>query len=68
MMKLFDEEQIIKTYAKDLARETTKRIAMTMLRKGLVSVEEIPDFFPELTLVDIEEIENEVSSSSQQTD
>ena len=56
MMSLFDDEQIMRTYAKDMARETTKRNAITMLKKGRISVEEIPAFFPELTSDDIEEI------------
>ena len=60
MMSLFDDEQIMRTYAKDMARETTKRNAITMLKKGRISVEEIPSFFPELTSDDIEEIEKEV--------
>ena len=34
MMSLFDNEQIMRTYAKDMARETTKRNAITMLKKG----------------------------------
>ena len=60
MMSLFDDEQIMRTYAKDMARETTKRNVLTMLKKGRISVEEIPSFFPELTADDIEEIEKEV--------
>jgi len=46
MMSLFDDEQIMRTYAKDMARETSKRNAITMLKKGRVSVEEIPTFSP----------------------
>ena len=60
MMSLFDDEQVMRTYAKDMARETTKRNAITMLKKGRISVEEIPSFFPELTSDDIEEIAKEV--------
>ena len=60
MMSLFDDEQIMRTYAKDMVRETTKRNAITMLKNGRISVEEIPSFFPELTSDDIKEIEKEV--------
>ena len=60
MMSLFNDEQIMKTYAKDMARETTKRNAITILKKGRISVEEIPAFFPELTPDDVEEIEKEI--------
>ena len=34
MMSLFDDEQVMRTYAKDMSRETTKRNAITMLKKG----------------------------------
>ncbi len=30
IMSLFDDEQIMRTYAKDIASETTKRNAITM--------------------------------------
>lgn len=60
MMSLFDDEQIMRTYTKDMARETTKKNALTMLKKGRISVEEIPSFFPELTSDDIKEIKAEV--------
>ena len=60
MMSLFDDEQIMRTYAKDMARETTKRNAITMVKKGRISIEEILAFFPELTIDDVEEIEKEV--------
>ena len=60
MMSLFDDEQIMRTYAKDMARDTTKRNVITMLKKGRISVEEIPAFFPELLEGDIKELEAEV--------
>ena len=60
MMSLFDEEEIMKIYAQDIERETAKRYAITMLKMGRISVDEILSFFPELTSGDIEEIEKEV--------
>ena len=63
MMSLFDDEQIMRTYARDMAKETTKRNAITMLKKGRILVEEVSDFFPELTSDDVEEIEKEVMHS-----
>ncbi len=49
MMSLFDDEQIIRNYAKDwareTARETTKRNAITMIKKGRILAEEISTFF-----------------------
>lgn len=60
MMSLFDDEQIMRTYAKDMERETTKRNVITMIKKGRITVEEISAFFPELTSDDVEEIEREI--------
>ena len=60
MMSLFDDEQIMRTYAKDMERETTKRNVITMIEKGRIKVEEVSDFFPELTSDDVEEIERAV--------
>ena len=60
MMSLFDDEQIMSTYAKDMERETTKRNVITMIEKGRIKVEEVSAFFPELTSDDIEEIERAV--------
>ena len=60
MMSLFDDEQIMRTYAKDMERETTKRNVITMIEKGRIKVEEVSAFFPELTSDDVEEIERAV--------
>ena len=64
MMSLFDEEEIMKSYIRseryDAEREATKRNAITMLKMGRISLDEILSFFPELTSDDIEEIEKEV--------
>ena len=64
MMSLFDEEEIMKSYIRserhDAERETAKRNAITMLKMGRISIDEILSFFPELTSGDIEEIEKEV--------
>ena len=47
-------------------QETTQRVAkktaITMIKKGRLSVDEIPTFFPELTPDDIEDIKKEVQS------
>ncbi len=40
MMSLFDDEQIMRTYAKDMERETTKRNVITMIERGRIKVEE----------------------------
>ena len=45
-------------------QETTQRVvkktAITMIKNGRLSVDEIPTFFPELTPDDIEDIKKEV--------
>lgn len=60
MMSLFNDEQIMRTYAKDLAKEKLIEHAKHMLKIGKLTVEEIPECYPELTLDDIEEIKKEV--------
>lgn len=63
MMNLFDKEQILKTYAKDIERETSIKIAKLMLKNERIAKEEISEFFPELIEEDIEEIEEEMMQS-----
>ena len=60
MMSLFDDEQIMRTYTKDMERETTKRNVITMIERGRIKVEEVSAFFPELTSDDVKEIERAV--------
>jgi hypothetical protein len=64
MMSLFDEEQIMRTYAKDCARETaketSKETAKRMIRKGKMSLDEIAECVPILTMEELKEIESEV--------
>jgi len=60
MMTLFDDEQIFKAYAKDIEEKTAREYAMTMQKNGRVSAEEIPSFFPSLTLEDAKELEAEI--------
>lgn len=64
MMTLFDDEQILKAYAKDIERETEKSTAREtaerMIKKGKMSLEEIADYVPSLTMEELKEIEAEV--------
>lgn len=64
MTSLFDDERIVEIYAKDMAREAeikaTKKNAALMLKKGRVSVDELAEFFPNLSREDIKELEEEV--------
>ncbi len=56
MMGLFDDAQIMKTYWKDMEKETARKKAKLMLRDGKILQNEIPTYFPELSNEDIEEV------------
>jgi len=64
MMTLFDDEQILKAYTKDIedntakkaARETAKR----MITKGKMTLEEIADYVPSLSYDELKELEAEI--------
>ncbi len=64
MMTLFDDEQVLEAYAKDIDDNATYREAREnakiMLKNRRITVEEIPSFFPKLTLKDAKELEAEV--------
>ena len=76
MMNFFDKEEILKSYIRSeryeaaqeatrrATQETTQRVvkktAITMIKNGRLSVDEIPTFFPEITPDDIEGIKKEV--------
>ena len=60
MMSLFDDEQIMRTYAKDIKKETLMENAKHMLKMGKLTVEEIPVCYPDLTMDDAREIEEEL--------
>ena len=60
MMSLFDEEQILRTYAKDIEKETERKTAERMIRKGKMTLEEIKDYVPSLSFDELKEIEAEV--------
>lgn len=64
MMTLFDDEQVLKAYAKDIddnaVHREAREIAGIMLKNGKIKTEEIPIFFKKLTLEDAKELEAEV--------
>lgn len=64
MMTLFDDEQILKAYAKDIDDNAThreaKKTAEKLIRKGKMSLDEIADCVPLLSLDELKEIEAEV--------
>ena len=60
MMSLFDDEQIMRTYTKDIEKETERKTAERMIRKGKMTLEEITDYVPSLSFDELKEIETEV--------
>ena len=64
MMSLFDDEQIMKTYWKDmentLAHKKDRETAERMIRKGKISLEEIADYVPSLSVDELKEIEADI--------
>lgn len=63
-MTLFDDEQILRAYAKDIEdnkeRETERKIAERLIKKGKMSLDEIADCVPSLSLDELREIEEKI--------
>lgn len=63
-MTLFDDEQILKAYAKDIedntAKETARETAERMIKKGKMSLEEIADYVPSLSFEQLKMLETEI--------
>ena len=59
-MTLFDNEQILKAYAKDVEDTATekmaKNIAIKMIQKGKLSLEEIAEYIPSLSMKELKEL------------
>jgi adenylate kinase len=72
MMNFFDQEQIRKTYLKDMTREvaketekrTAKATAKKMIADGEMSLEKISRYVPALTMEELKELESEVMQLS----
>jgi hypothetical protein len=64
MMSLFDEEQIMKSFIRseryEAAQESARETARRMIKKGKMSLEEIVDYVPALSLEELKELETEV--------
>ena len=60
MMTLFDDEQILKAYAKDIKNDTERNTAIKLIRKGKMSLEEIAECVPTLSIEELKELEAEV--------
>ena len=64
MMTLFDDDQILKAYTKDIEDNATYRearqTAERMIRKGKITIEEIADYVPVLSLEELKKLEAEI--------
>ncbi len=72
MMTLFDDEQILKAYAKDIedntarktaketARKTATETAERMIKKGKMPLEEIADYIPSLSFDELKELKAKI--------
>ncbi len=68
MLAMYDEKEILLEYieseryeaAKEAKRENAKETVIQMLRKGKLSVEEIVQYVPSLSIEDVEKIQQEL--------
>ena len=64
MMSLFDEEQIMKSFIKseryEAVQESARETAKKLIKKGKMSLDEIADCVPSLSLDELRELEAEV--------
>jgi len=56
MMTLFDDEQILKAYTKDIEEKTAER----MIRNGKMSLEEIADCVPSVSFEELKKLQEEI--------
>lgn len=59
-MNLFDEKQIMKSFIKIERHDEAKEIAERMIQKGKMTLEEISDYVPSLSLEELKELEGEL--------
>ena len=64
MMTLFDDEQILKAYTKDIEDTATQKMAkntaIQMIKDGEMSLEKIAHYVPSLSMEELRELEAEV--------
>ena len=60
MMALFDEEKIMRTHVAREKKETARKAAVKMLKAGKITVDEVAEYFTDLSARDIQEIEKEL--------
>lgn len=60
MMSLFDEEEILKSYIRSERQDEARETAERLIKKGKMTLEDIADCVPSLSLDELREIEAEV--------
>lgn len=60
MMTLFDDDQIMKAYTKDIREETAKETAKEMIRDGELPLEKIAKYVPSLSMEELKKLKEEV--------
>ena len=60
MMTLFDDEQILKAYTKDIEDNAARRTAIEMIKDGEMPLEKIARYVPSLSMEELKELEAEV--------
>ncbi len=60
MMRLFDEEQIMKSFIRSEKHDEARETAERMIKIGKLSLDEIAQCVPSLTLDELKELEIEV--------
>ena len=61
MMSLFDEEEIMKSFIKSERHDEARETAERMIRKGKMTLGEIADYIPSLSLGELKELEAEIA-------
>ncbi|MCM1188613.1 MAG: hypothetical protein NC541_04900 [bacterium] len=68
MMTLFDDEYVLEAYAKERednkVRETERKTAARLIKKGKMSLDEIADCVPTLSLDELKKLEAEIMQSA----
>ncbi len=60
MMTLFDDEQVLEAYAEDIKNSEARETAERLIKKGKMTLNEIADCVPALSLDDLRKIEVEI--------
>ncbi len=60
MMTLFDDDYILEAFAEDIKNSEARETAKRMIKTGKLSLEEIGDYIPALSMDELKELEIEV--------